>query len=59
MMDVREVYWCPTRTSPINGQAGSYVPLLSGQRISLGRFSKTLDGAFPNGQCPVAGTQQQ
>jgi hypothetical protein len=59
MMDIREVYWCPTRKSPINGQSGSYVPLLGGKRISLGQFTNSLDGAFPNGQCPVAGTQQQ
>ena len=59
MMDIREIYWCPTRTSPINGQAGSYVPLMSGRRWTLGQFTNSLDGAFPNGQCPVAGTQQQ
>ena len=59
MMDIREVYWCPTRKSPINGQNGSYVPLLNGNRIQLGQFSNSLDGVFPNGQCPVAGTQQQ
>ena len=50
-VDVREVYYCPTETSPINGQPGRYDALLGGKRISQGQFSTSLDGAFPNGLC--------
>jgi hypothetical protein len=50
-VDVREVYYCPTETSPINNQPGRYDALLGGRRIRQGQFSSSLDGVFPNGLC--------
>lgn len=50
-VDVREVYYCPTETSPINNQPGRYDALLDGKRIRQGQFTTGLDGVFPNGLC--------
>jgi hypothetical protein len=50
-VDVREVYYCPTETSPINNQPGRYDALLGGKRIRQGQFTTGLDGVFPNGLC--------
>lgn len=50
LQDVREAWWCPTTTSPINGQPGSYVPVDGGKRYQLGQMDGELK-AFPNGPC--------
>jgi hypothetical protein len=50
-VDVREVYYCPTETSPINNQPGRYDALFEGKRFRQGQFSSSLDGVFPNGLC--------
>jgi hypothetical protein len=50
-VDVREIYYCPTEKSPINGQPGRYDPLLGGKRFRLGSFTSSLDGVFPHGLC--------
>lgn len=49
--DVREVYFCPTTTSAINGQPGAYIPLANGQRYTIGDVPSTTSGFFPKGQC--------
>jgi hypothetical protein len=36
--DARLVYWDPTRRSPVNGKAGTYVALNGGKRYTLGQF---------------------
>lgn len=40
--DIREVYYDPNKTSPTNGQKGSYVPLNGGRRY--------LPGQMPSGE---------
>jgi hypothetical protein len=39
--DVRVVYWDPNRRSPINGKAGTYVPMNGGARYQLGQIPHT------------------
>ncbi len=39
--DARIVFWDPTKRSPINGKAGSYVALNAGRRYTLGQFPAT------------------
>ncbi|HET6910000.1 MAG TPA: hypothetical protein VFH54_11725 [Mycobacteriales bacterium] len=52
--DVREVSYCSTKVSPINGQPGSYYALLGGHRFKQGEMTSSLDGAFPGGMCHSA-----
>jgi hypothetical protein len=47
---VREVWYCPTRRSPKNGQPGSYVGVLSDRRFQHGQIDKSVR-VFPNGVC--------
>ena len=49
--DFREVYYCPTQKSPINGQLGAYLPVDGGKRYRLGSWTATTDGLFPGGPC--------
>jgi hypothetical protein len=41
LSNVRVIGWSTTKTSPINGKAGSYVPLDAGRRFALGQFPST------------------
>ena len=36
--DAREVFWCNTAVSPINGQPGTYIPVDGGKRYQLGQW---------------------
>ena len=36
--DAREVWWCGTRNSDINGQPGQYVPVDNGHRYDVGEW---------------------
>jgi hypothetical protein len=47
---VREVWYCPTRTSPKNGKAGTYVSVLNDRRFQHGQLDRTMR-VFPNGVC--------
>lgn len=49
--DFREVWFCPTQTSPINGQPGAYVEAFSGHRFQIGQLSGGDSEMFPNGPC--------
>ncbi|MHB1446190.1 MAG: type 1 periplasmic-binding domain-containing protein, partial [Acidimicrobiales bacterium] len=49
--DFRQVYYCPTKISPINGKPGAYVALNGGQRKQLGQLSSSTSGFFPGGPC--------
>jgi len=49
--DFREVYYCPTATSPINGQPGAYLPVDGGKRYRLGGWAAGTNGLFPGGPC--------
>jgi hypothetical protein len=49
--DFREVWFCPTQTSPINNQPGTYVEAFSGHRFQLGQLSGGDSEMFPNGPC--------
>ncbi|HVB92197.1 MAG TPA: hypothetical protein VND70_08870 [Acidimicrobiales bacterium] len=49
--DFREVYFCPTATSPINGQPGAYQPAFGGHRFQLGQLAAGDSEIFPNGVC--------
>jgi hypothetical protein len=53
-VDVREISYCSSKTSPINGQPGAYNALLGGHRFRLGQFTSGLDGVFPGGMCTSA-----
>lgn len=46
--DVRVVYWSNTRRSPINGKAGTYVPMNGGARYQVGQIPRTPI-RFPSG----------
>ena len=50
-VDVREVSYCSSKTSPINGQKGAYNAMLGGRRFRSGQFTSSLDGVFPGGMC--------
>jgi hypothetical protein len=47
---VREVWYCPTQTSPENSQPGTYVPLLGSRWFQHGQIDGTVR-VFPNGVC--------
>jgi hypothetical protein len=47
---VREVWYCPTRMSPKNGKAGTYVGVLDDRRFQHGQIDRT-NRIFPNGVC--------
>jgi hypothetical protein len=49
--DFREVWFCPTSTSPINGQPGAYQPALGGRRFQIGQLSRGDGEIFPSGPC--------
>ena len=49
--DFREVWYCPTSTSPINGQPGAYQAAFGGRRFLLGQLSAGTSEIFPNGEC--------
>ena len=49
--DFREVWFCPTATSPINGQPGAFEPAFGGHRFQLGQLSSGDSEIFPNGPC--------
>ena len=49
--DFREVWYCPTDTSPINGQPGAYQASFAGHRFVLGQLSGGTSELFPNGEC--------
>ncbi|MDX6200159.1 MAG: hypothetical protein QOJ79_3310 [Actinomycetota bacterium] len=47
--DIREVWWCPTKTGP-NGRAGAYTGVLNDMRFQHGQIDGTMR-VFPNGVC--------
>jgi hypothetical protein len=49
--DFREVWYCPTSNSPINGQPGSYQPAYGGKRFQLGQVTSGTGELFPHGEC--------
>ncbi|GAC1531681.1 MAG: hypothetical protein NVS3B12_08090 [Acidimicrobiales bacterium] len=49
--DAREVYWCTSAISPINGQPGAYLPTDGGRRYQLGQWPSGEPKVFPNGPC--------
>jgi hypothetical protein len=49
--DFREVWYCPTSTSPINGQPGAFEPVNGGRREQIGQVQPGTSELFPNGQC--------
>jgi hypothetical protein len=49
--DFREVWYCPTTASPINGQPGAYEAAYSGHRFQLGQLNGGTGELFPNGEC--------
>jgi len=49
--DFREVWYCPTSVSPINGHPGTYMPVNGGVRYQLGQLQGGTAGLFPNGFC--------
>lgn len=49
--DFREVWYCPTATSPINGQPGAYQAAFSGHRFQFGQLTGGTNELFPNGEC--------
>ena len=51
LRDAREVYWCASVNSPINGHAGMYVPIDNGIRRQLGQWPGSEPAAFPHGVC--------
>jgi hypothetical protein len=44
--DARFVYWDGTKTSPLNGQKGTFVAVFGGKRYILGKWPKTLPPLF-------------
>ena len=49
--DAREVWYCSTQPSPINGNAGAYNSLDGGARHQLGQFPTGEPAMFPHGFC--------
>ena len=49
--DAREVWYCSTTTSPINGNAGAYVSVDGGRRRQLGEQPAGDPAVFPHGFC--------
>jgi len=47
--DAREVYWCATANSGIDGKAGAYVPVDGGKRNEVGGWAAGDPKVFPNG----------
>ena len=52
--DARFIYWNGAATSPDNGKQGTYVPIFSGQRYSVGQWPTQLPTLFtaPGSQDP-------
>jgi hypothetical protein len=48
--DAREIWWCGTTLSPINGQPGTYLSANGGKRYQVGQWGSDLP-VFPNGPC--------
>jgi hypothetical protein len=48
--DAREVYWCGTQTSPINGQPGVYLSTNGGKRYQVGQWGNDAPN-FANFPC--------
>jgi hypothetical protein len=48
--DIREVWYCPTKSSPKNGQPGTYVSVLGDRRFQHGQIDRTMR-VYPNGVC--------
>ena len=49
--DARQVWYCSSKPSPINGNNGTYVSLEGGKRRQLGEFQSGDPAMFPNGFC--------
>jgi hypothetical protein len=49
--DFREVWYCPTAVSRINGKPGAYVPVDGGRRMRLGQVPPGTAELFPSGPC--------
>lgn len=49
--DAREVFWCSTQTSALNGNAGSYIPVDGGKRYQLHQMPTGDPQVFTNGFC--------
>ena len=49
--DAREVWYCSTKKSPINGNPGSYNSLDGGARHQLGQFQSVEPAMFSSGFC--------
>jgi hypothetical protein len=49
--DSREVYWCTSPPSPINGHRGHYVSVDGGKRRQVGEWPSGDPAVFPNGPC--------
>ena len=47
--DAREVYWCATATSGIDGKQGAYLPVNGGKRNQVGAWPTGDPQVFPNG----------
>lgn len=47
--NARFVYWDGTKTSPLNGVTGTFVPTFGGKRFSLGQWPTTLPPLFGSG----------
>jgi hypothetical protein len=47
--DAREVFWCQTATSGIDGKQGAYVPVNGGKRFEVGQWPAEEPKVFPNG----------
>lgn len=47
--DARFVYWDGTKTSPLNGQPGTFVAVFGGKRFTLGHWPTTLPPLFGSG----------
>ncbi|HET9732739.1 MAG TPA: hypothetical protein VFP54_08705 [Acidimicrobiales bacterium] len=44
--DARFVYWDGKGTSPVNGKAGTFIPIFDGKRYGLGQWPSTLPALF-------------
>lgn len=47
LSDMREVYWDASATSPVDGEAGAYVPLNKGQRYQRGEWKPGFTQGIP------------
>jgi hypothetical protein len=49
--DYREVYWCATKTSPIDGKPGAYISVDGGKRFQDGQAPGGDAKVFPSAVC--------